>query len=183
MRLRSSSAYSLVVQLHMNLARGFLLALGFIQVGERACARANDDGGGFPPARRDVFTRFAEEGVYDVGVRFVHRMGSGEEQVEQDLVASLEADAQVTGEAGRQASFSFSSATPLRLSYPISFVWFNWADRIEGGTKQRKALDAEAELQFSSSVDDVWETTERGVWMVKFVPTEPNDLLSSCPAR
>lgn len=55
----------------MNLARGFLLAIGFIgffQFAPHASARAIDSGGS-QPASRDALSRFAEDGVSNVGVK------------------------------------------------------------------------------------------------------------------
>lgn len=83
----------------MNLRRGFFVGLSLIPLAQRACARTSD-GGGLPSARRDVFTRFAEDDVVsDVGLRHMHPMGPGEEHIEQALVDSLEADAHTSGEA------------------------------------------------------------------------------------
>lgn len=76
----------------MKLTGGFLLA-------HLACAQATD-GGELPSASRGAltFTRFAEEDVADVGVGEVHPLGSDEKEIEQDLVDSLEAGGQTTGE-------------------------------------------------------------------------------------
>lgn len=89
----------------MNLTRGFLLALGFAPLAQRACALATDGGGlrgGSPSARRDMLTRLAQEGVSDVGMRNVHPIGLDEAQVGQDLIASLEANTHISGETSRR---------------------------------------------------------------------------------
>lgn len=85
----------------MKLTGGFLLALGVTRFAQLACAQATD-GGGVPSASRDALalTRFAEEDVTDVGVGEVHPIGSDEQGIEQDLVDSLEAGGQTTGEVG-----------------------------------------------------------------------------------
>lgn len=82
----------------MKLAGGVLLAFGvtpFCQL-----ASAQDPGGGPPPVSREALTstRFAEEDVTDVGVGGVRPIGSEDNETEQDLVASLEAGGQTTGE-------------------------------------------------------------------------------------
>ena len=82
----------------MYISPGFLLALGFTPFSQLVCA-APTGGGGLRRVNRDVLTRFAEEGVSDVGIGGVHPIASDEEQVEQDLVQTLQTDDQITGEA------------------------------------------------------------------------------------
>lgn len=85
----------------MKLTGGFRLALGVTAFAQLAWAQATG-GGGLPSASHGAltFTRFADEVVADVGVGGVHPIGAEDQDVEQDLVDSLEAGGQTTGEVG-----------------------------------------------------------------------------------
>lgn len=54
-------------------------------------------GGRLPSIRRDVFRRVAEEDVPIAGVVDLHPIASDQQQVEEELVAALEADGHTTG--------------------------------------------------------------------------------------
>lgn len=95
----------------MKLAGGVLLA---------QLASAQDPGGGPPPVSREALTptRFAEEDVTDVGVGGVRPIGSEDNETEQDLVASLEAGGQTTGEIHLFSSLrrSQSQSVPVTVT-------------------------------------------------------------------
>ncbi|CAM9373919.1 unnamed protein product, partial [Ectocarpus sp. 8 AP-2014] len=78
----------------MRLLGGLLFAVGVAPLLQLTRAQAPD--GGIPSATRNVWTRFAEEDVSDVGVGEVHPIASDEEEIEQELVAALESDPQAT---------------------------------------------------------------------------------------
>ena len=100
----------------MRLSAGFLLALRATSFAQLACAQATD-GGGLRPAHRGgmKLTRFAEEDVLDVGVGEVHPMDTDERQVEKELVDSLEAGGQTTGEKIVADFFSWTAITSRTL--------------------------------------------------------------------
>ncbi|CAM9322195.1 unnamed protein product, partial [Hapterophycus canaliculatus] len=81
----------------MKFTGSFLLALGVTPFAQLACAQAIDDSALTPVDRETLtLTRFAEEGVTDVGVGEFRPIGSDEKEIEQDLVDSLESGSQTT---------------------------------------------------------------------------------------
>ncbi|CAN0080080.1 unnamed protein product [Scytosiphon promiscuus] len=130
----------------MKLTGSFLLALGVTPFAQLACAQAIDDRA-MTPVDHDTLTltRFAEEDVTDVGVGEFHPIGSDEEEIEQDLVDSLEASGQTTVveqvELGELLCGSLGNASgATKLRFAISSTETVIAERTSYSTVDGSAL-------------------------------------------
>ncbi|CAM9277620.1 unnamed protein product, partial [Ectocarpus sp. 12 AP-2014] len=140
---------------------GLLLAVGAAALIRRT--RAQVPGGGIPSAARHVWTRFAEEGVSDVGVGEVHPIASDEEQIEEELVAALESDPQATVVV--QIGLGELLCDSLEDAPDSTFLRFN--------VSSTEAVIAER-TSYSSVDGNIFPDGEtRKIWMGEVVDPEP----------